>query len=403
VSDNQYVCAECFGNQGLKDFCSAHAEVLECDFCGAADEEPIAAPIEEVIGHIESCIYRYFDDSANAGLPYETREGGWQGKTYDTYDVLEDLGLDLPQDDGDLFDGIANGIENTLWSDADPYALSPAEQLSLSWKQFCEVIKHKRRYFFLREEKTSEDEYYPHDELFSPAKTLEMIFAFAEETEAFITIPAGSKFFRARYQAAGEAWTTAAKLGPPPVELAFQTNRMSPPGVVMTYVAEDRETALAETANGPGNFAVGEFANDRDVLILDLTRFPKPPCVFAELSDTMEFDPRPRLNFLRNVSSDISRPIARDDRVHVEYVPTQVVTEYVRAAVRIGGRGVDGIRYTSSRRRATTAMVLFADQANLVLEETERPEFYRSDDRWLHLQTSDSVVVSTQDIEKWTK
>jgi hypothetical protein len=403
VSNGEFVCAGCFGNQGLKDFCSDHAESTDCDFCGTVGIELIAAPLDDVVEHIEACIHRYYDDPGNAGLPYETREGGWQGKTYDTYEVLDDLGLDLPQDDGDLYDEIISGIENTLWSDADPYALSPAEQLSLSWEQFCEVIKHKRRYFFLHEEKPPEDEYYRNDELFSPAKTLEMIFAFAEETDSFLTIPPGSKFFRARYQAAGESWTTAGKLGPPPVELAFQTNRMSPPGVVMTYVAEDRETALAETASGPGNFAVGEFVNDRDLLILDLTRFPKPPCVFAALSDTMEFDPRPRLNFLRNVSSDISRPIARDDRVHVEYVPTQVVTEYVRAAVRIGGRSIDGIRYKSSRRRATTAMVLFADQANLVLGESERPQFYRTNDRWLRLETSGSVAVSAQDIEKWSK
>lgn len=403
MSDCEFVCGACFGNRGLQDFCSDHAESTECDFCGAVDDEPIAAPLDEVVEHIEACIYRYYDDPANAGLPYETREGGWQGKTYDTDDVLGDLGLDLPEDDdGRLYDEIISRIENTLWSDAEPYALSPAEQLSLSWEQFCDVIKHRRRYFFLHEEKPPGDDLYSDDELFSPAKTLQTIFGFAEEASAFVVIPASKKFFRARYQGAGETWVTAGQLGPPPVERAFQTNRMSPPGVVMTYVAEDRETALAETASGPGNFTVGVFVVDRDLVILDLTRFPEPPCVFAELSDTIEFDPRPRLNFLRNISRDISRPIARDDRVHVEYVPTQVVTEYVRAVVRVGGQSVDGIRYTSSRLHAKTAMVLFADQSNLVLEEGERPGFYRTDGRWLRLEAAESVEVSAQDIENWS-
>lgn len=36
---------------------------------------------------------------------------------------------------------------------------------------------------------------------------------------------------------------------------------------------------------------------------------------------------------LRRISFEISWPIARDDRVHIEYVPTQVVTEYVRIVV----------------------------------------------------------------------
>ena len=148
---------------------------------------------------------------------------------------------------------------------------------------------------------------------------------------------------------------------------------------------------------------MGEFVVDHDLLILDLTRFPRPPCIFAELSDTLEFDPRPRLNFLRNVSRDISRPIAPDDRVHVEYVPTQVVTEYVRTVVRVDGRKVDGIRYRSSRRKSAKAVVLFADQSNLILEKGEHPDFYRTDDRWLRLASADAVSIMAEDIGKWTK
>lgn len=71
MSDCEFVCGACFGNRGLQDFCSDHAESTECDFCGAVDNEPIAAPLDEVVEHIEACIHRYYDDPANAGLPYE--------------------------------------------------------------------------------------------------------------------------------------------------------------------------------------------------------------------------------------------------------------------------------------------------------------------------------------------
>ncbi|WP_247832934.1 RES family NAD+ phosphorylase [Bradyrhizobium sp. 200] len=177
---------------------------------------------------------------------------------------------------------------------------------------------------------------------------------------------------------------TPGSLGPPPADHAIKTNRMSPPGVAMTYAAEDRDTALAETADEAGTYAIGEFTNDRELLILDLTRLPDVPSVFTELPDTIG-DPRPQLGFLHSISREISRPIARDDRVHVEYVPTQIVTEYVRTAVTIGKRKVDGIRYNSSRHHAATALVLFADQSNLILGKDERPEFNRTDDRWLRL------------------
>jgi hypothetical protein len=118
----------------------------------------------------------------------------------------------------------------------------------------------------------------------------------------------------------------------------------------------------------------------------------------------MEYDPRPRLRFLHSVSREISRPVARDDRIHIEYVPTQVVTEYVRTAVTIDSRRIDGIRYQSSRHEARTALVLFADQDNLILEEPERPQFYNlAKDRWLRLERVGVKSVSEQNIKGWAK
>jgi RES domain len=252
------------------------------------------------------------------------------------------------------------------------------------------------RYFFA-EHKCDDDEIY------SPGEILEIIFDYAREEGAFVTLPKGSRIFRGRHQPNGKKYASAGTLGPPPVEHAIQTNRMSPPGIVMTYASDDPETTLVETANEPGNFAVGEFVTDRDALILDFTRLPPVPSAFAELSDSMEYDPRPRLGFLHSISWEISRPIARDDRVHIEYVPTQVVTEYVRTAVRIDGRSVDGIRYQSSRRRARTALVLFADTNNVIFEKAEQPEFYHlAEDRWLRLVNASVKSVSASDIDGWT-
>jgi hypothetical protein len=154
VSSDEFVCGECFGDQGLKDFCLNHVESRECDFCGATDSEPIAAPLDEVIEHINSCIHRYFDDPANAGLAYESAEGGWQGTTYYTYEVFNELDLDFPKDkDSRLYNAISEGVDNYLWSEVDPYGLSLDQQLHFSWEQFCHVIKHERRYFFLQEKK----------------------------------------------------------------------------------------------------------------------------------------------------------------------------------------------------------------------------------------------------------
>ena len=397
-SQDEFVCGACFNDDGLKEFVSAHAGENECSFCGAVSDEPIAAPIDEVIDYIGECIGRYYDDPANT-LPYESAEGGYQGTTYTTEEVLEAVELDFPNDhQSRLYDAVCSGLPNDLWSDAEPFALSRDEQLSFSWEEFCRVIKHERRYFFAQR-KPGKD-----SELYSPSEILRLIFSYADEAGAFVQLPRSTKLYRARQQAEGESLTTAGKLGPPPVECAIQANRMSPPGIVMMYASEDEQTALAETAMTTGTYAIGEFVTERDALILDFTRLPSIPSIFTELSDALEYDPRPRLGFLHRVSREMSRSIARDDRMHIEYVPTQVVTEYIRTVLTTGKGAVEGIRYRSSRKDGETSLVLFADQHNLILEKEEQPEFYFLwKDCWLRLTTASSKTISNNDIEAWTQ
>jgi hypothetical protein len=73
----------------------------------------------------------------------------------------------------------------------------------------------------------------------------------------------------------------------------------------------------------------------------------------------------------------------------------------VRTAVRIKRRKVDGIRYKSSRKNAKTALVLFANQDNLILEKPEWPHFYRLEERWLRLMKASSTKVTEEDIARW--
>lgn len=379
MNQGKFVCSRCFNDEGLRDFIKGIAVRKKCSFCGAKGRIPIAAPIEDVLERIKDVVFRHYDDPANV-LPYESAEGGYQGTTYYTEEVLEELELQFPKDkDGRLRDVVINELGNDLWCEAEPFRLSPFQQLEFSWREFCEIVKFKYRYFFSNV-KRDED-----GETFEPAKILELIFSYAADAGMFVLIPQGSRIFRARFQPKGSNYKTALALGPPDTNKSVQTNRMSPPGIVMFYAADDRHTALSETFHKPGTYAIGEFSLLKPVRILDLTRLPDTPSLFTELSDTAEYDPRPRLNFLRHVSREISKPIARDDRVHIEYVPTQIVTEYVRTIVRIEEASVDGIRYRSSRPSGGTSLVLFADQENLVLEEGEQKSFYHLGDRWIEL------------------
>jgi hypothetical protein len=120
-----------------------------------------------------------------------------------------------------------------------------------------------------------------------------------------------------------------------------------------------------------------------------------------EVSDTLEYDPRPVLSFLRHVVRKMSQPIARDDRVHIDYVPTQVVTEYVRAEGD-GDRLIDGIRYPSAAHPGGSSYVLFATQDNLLPAPAREESHIRQDeDRWLELIGRWDEAVTASLLDSW--
>jgi len=375
---DDHVCSACVADAALKDLIESAAEEEECSFCGVTSNEAIAAPIEELISHIRSCLYEEYDDPANC-LGFCSADGGYLGETFDSDDLLWKIGLELPNDhDGSLFGAISKGLGDQLWCRRDPYGMSHNEELSYSWQGFCETIKHRRRFFFLHEQASRD--------LIAPADVLATIFEYAQNIGLVRTLPrARTKLFRARRQPPGEILENALQLGPPPIGSAKQ-NRMSPAGIVMMYASEDAATALAEIVDKEGTYTVGEFMTDRDAMILDLAELPETPSIFEQVPDSMEYHPRQNLIFLHEIADEISRPIARDDRVHVEYVPTQVVTEFIRTVATFDGRRIDGITYRSSRRTGKSSMVLFADQTNLVLPEDLRDDSYDLyKDRWIRL------------------
>lgn len=387
VDPDLRVCADCFGDDGLKDFVQGHADATQCSFCGATASEDIAAPLGDVIDHILSCLARDYNDPDNAGMVYESAEGGYQGTVWDTYDFVQDeLALELPNDDDrSLFDAICTGLGSQLWCTRHLYALGPDGALAYSWETFCELVKHESRFFFSQAPRKADDR-----ELLPPGNLLELIANYAVAVGLVRTMPAGQIYFRARYQQPGVTLRHPSELGPPTPEIAKQ-NRMSPAGIVMTYVSEDAMTALDETADELGTYAIGQFRALRDITILDLAQLPPIPSLFAEMSDTLPYDPHEALRFLHRLADDISRPIARDDRVHIEYVPTQVVTEFLRTTKLPEGVKLDGIRYRSSRRDGGISLVLFADRRNV---KGASGDTWPKPDPWLELVGRSERVVS---------
>jgi hypothetical protein len=237
------VCAKCFADQGLKDFVAAHANATKCSFCGAKGKVDIAAPLDRVVEHMLSCLSRDYDDPDNAGMVYESAEGGYLGKVWDSYDFLMyELALELPRDDDNaLFNAIRDGFGSQLWCTRYLYSLGPDAALAYSWEKFCSLVKHERRFFFTESPSDPDDR-----EILPPRDLLRLIAHYAVSAGLVRTLPAGQILCCARLQPPGTAFRSPSELGPPPPEAAKQ-NRMSPAGIVMTYVSEDAATAMDES------------------------------------------------------------------------------------------------------------------------------------------------------------
>ena len=387
-AQEQFVCENCFDDPGLIAFVRRYASSNGCSFCSTTNDETKAASIDDVSEHFIECMFREYSLAVEE-LGWMSSEGGYIGNYWSAEELAYgDLELEFPQGNLELLLPLLFGeYYDQEWCKRNPYGLDDSERSKYSWERFCHVVMHERRYFFLGRHRDSDDL-----EVYSPAEVLSTIFDYAQQMDLFKVLPAGSQMLRARWEGNGPPLETPEDLGPPPAEKATQPNRMSPAGIAMFYACADEETALKETASRSGKFAVGRFQTLRPTTILDLTDIPPIPSLFEFLPDSAEVHPRTALTFLHHVAQEISRPVDKSDSVHVKYVPTQVVTEFIRDQLTWGATPIDGIKYQSSVDPEQASFVLFADQSN-VKSTTDKPLGY---DPWLKL---DRVSHAEVDME----
>jgi hypothetical protein len=85
---------------------------------------------------------------------------------------------------------------------------------------------------------------------------------------------------------------------------------------------------------------------------------------------------RAPLQFLHRFVRECTQPIAKDGSEHIDYIPTQVVTEFFRHIFTdTEGKRLDGILYPSSKRNGGICCVLFCLNENCTEDNKpiERP------------------------------
>lgn len=362
---DKYVCAACFGNKGVKDFIKRNAVEYFCSYCGrktSHKESPISATLEDVVGLIVRSINRLYDDPNNC-LAWDSEDQCYFGTTYYIDDVLYDMGLSLTAEDQEMSEQLSKDLTQHIdcdtWATRDTGILSKSEAYELGWERFVKQVKHYSRFVFSSIHYKPDP--YESRDVPLPSQMLSKILRMIHDTSMVRIVKKGAIFYRTRICFEGESIKdTASDLGVPTNENAKFSNRMSPEGIPMFYGAIEKETAEEEARaikyrSGQLKKAllikIAQFVLLRDISVVDFTR-RHDYCLFDEEVDERALNMKAFLNrFVR----ELSKPIEKDGREHIDYVPTQIVTEYLKyKCVNRKGRRIKGILYPSSRRNETS-------------------------------------------------
>lgn len=333
------LCIKCIKDSDLKDFIESQEISSDCDFC---DSESInVIDIEDFSQYLYEICCQYYVQAINE-LPFDSSEGGYMGAiTLDTHEMLESLGFTHETDDERLLSEVVERLDSLssepVWCSSD-WCIPSFDELMLSnWQRFSNVVKHETRFFFAH----FQENRYRDPEHMGPMVLLNHIKDLIDEYEIFATLPRGNRLFRARNITENVDINNPLDFGSPPNNLCLQSNRMNPPGISMLYLADSQDLAKMEIRQERA--FVGVFELRSDMVFIDLTNLPTVPGFYTLESRGF----RESISFLRDFIESITQPISGDNRINIDYIPSQVVTEFLRNS-NFENRNICGIRYPSS-------------------------------------------------------
>ena len=360
-----YVSPECFEDVNLR---AALAGMCEKGLCSYSKKKGNVVPMNSFRDYLREYILHYYDNPDNCDL-YMASSFLDKGEEYDKTSPLDRIGPYLITKDTQRFDTTEELLEevdlltkydnlNTdlvdvfgehQWVEREPFVISLREELSMKWKQFSDNVMHRQRFTFLANDEFNGKPEETDNGLFDILKEVGSIISehglcreISEDTVIYRVRP-----LKKRVEHIFEEITC-------PPDAAAKQNRMSPAGISMFYGGFDKKLALlegSEKGDGKGWFLMGEFKPKRPLKVLDLTALPQNITFWQEGFE--------ELSFLRSFHDEITRHIERDDRIHVEYVPSQVFTEYLRFMY--NETPLDGMIYSSSLGDGKN-VVLFCNQ-----------------------------------------
>lgn len=368
--DDRRLCRACTTSEWLKGEMARSGTVGTCSFCDADDEPGL--PLHVVASFVDQAFEEHFDQTPEDPSAWEYAVSGgdlsdWdrsgeeiQYVLQDVAGVEEDVAEELREMLADHYydhDDAAMGTEQPF-SNQSHYALKQIDDLHVRsiWLALENELKHSRRFF-------------------SPDIKPRLDFVFGNLVShtttdghpVVVVVGPGQAIdhlFRGRpIKKQSELVEVLARpereLGAPSPELA-RANRMNPTGVPAFYGARSSGVCLSELRQSVGrNVVVARFNILRPLRLLDVDALTAVRTV-RECLDPAHLEECQRVEFFKNLSKRITRPVMPDDEP-LEYLITQVIAEYLAVH-----HNLDGILYGSVQADEPSAnLILFQHAATV--------------------------------------
>lgn len=368
-SSAKAICLDCVDEPILARAVEADlAPERVCSFCGGSP----AAEFDTFMSAYMVGVNNEFEPVESAGVAWDSAEGGYQADVYDSWDLPDSLDWVAGGDNSvAVIDEIRACLGDGQWVRRYWIALEPDRAFGLAWREFCQEIMYRTRFVFWA--RTDNRIPVGAGEI-RPAEVLERIGRLIAEFGLISTLDAGTTSTRVRGHDDADTssdWK-AADLGTNLPKRSTTSSRMSPAGIPLFYGADDLDTALAEVAKSDRReyFTAVQFRTTQAMSVLDLACLPDVPSIF---------DPHRghwwgEIKFLHDLVHELRQPVEHN-RINLDYVPTQVFTEYFLRVANLG-TPIHGLIYLSAvtEGRCVALEVAHADCVDTTDPDTERPQ-----------------------------
>lgn len=355
------VCAEHFSDPYLQDYIRENGHYGICSYCKKQHSKVLkmSAFLQYVgeklsqrfctVDQADLSLADIYYDDEEEEIPGLSRVGSFvipdDVECYETaQEMIENYGLyteneNLDNDIKSCFN------EDNIWIQNEAFDLELDEELLYGWDYFSKMVKSKRRYTFFS------DPYFVGKEEWKDDVLTEINQLFGNILIS--KLPVGTTIFRGRTNDTDKPYTLFKDLTSPPANYA-KANRMSAMGISMFYGALDKETPIKEIQNYAPDAMVdlGMFKLTKELKVVDLFKIPE------QLSFWMPKNFR-EYEFLKKFHSEITKPIEKN--AGIEYVPTQIFTEYIRF---MNNYHIDGIVYRSSLTGKKNLALFYDDKTS---------------------------------------